>query len=847
MMRQYLRIKADYPDTLLFYRMGDFYELFFEDAKKAAALLDITLTARGKSNDEPIPMAGVPFHAVDQYIAKLIRANRSVAICEQVGDPATSKGPVERKVKRVITPGTILEDALLSDREENILLAVYQGQDGMYGLSSVDITSGRFNAQQLKQSAEVRSELERLRPAEIVIADDQAEMAQLLADKNCVQSIPGWYFESARAAEALCDLFKIQSLAPLEAEHFPTATTAAGALVQYMLELRLDGLGHIKHLKYQHNDEQLVIDEVSRLNLEIERSISGETSHTLITHLDHCATAMGARQLRRWINLPTRNHQRIEARHAAVRFLVESSRYSDLHQHLKPIGDMERVVSRVATGYARPRDLVRLREALMAVPALQDRLSHYDHKSLHVLGEHIDSFSDLCTLLIASIKDEPAAVIREGGVVKDGFDQELDEYRELQRDSGVYLLEMEAREKARTGVENLRVKYNRVHGYYIEISRARADKVPEDYIRRQTMKNAERFITEELKEFEDKVLSANEKALAREKLLYQQVLDQIIPKARALLATASAIAQLDVLTNFAERAVSLKLAEPRLCNDSLINIVDGRHLVVEQTLEHAFIANDTTFDENSRMQVITGPNMGGKSTYMRQTALIVLLAHTGCFVPARSAKIGKIDRIFTRIGAADDLAGGRSTFMVEMTEMARILRYASAQSLVLVDEIGRGTSTFDGLALAWACASELAANIRSFTLFSTHYFELTTLAHQMDGVVNKHLDAVEHNQQIVFLYHLKDGPASQSYGIHVARLAGIPDQVTALAEQKLITLESEEMPSADISTEALDQPDLFSTQESQILSALANLDLDQLTPRSALEQLYQLKALLEES
>ena len=853
MMRQYLRIKADHPDTLLFYRMGDFYEMFFEDARIGAERLGITLTARGKSGGEPIPMAGIPYHSADQYIAKLIAQNHSVAICEQIGDPATSKGPVERAVKRVITPGTVLDDGLLEDRQDNFIAAVIQSTGrasvGRYALALLDLSSGHFFGREVEGETALLAELARLQPAEIIFSDEQMHLEPTFnqaLQRTCLHSLPAWYFESSRAEESLRQHFAVQNLAAFECEVFPLATCAAGAMMQYAAELKLEQLGHVHHLQFQHGADSLYLDQVSRLNLEIERSINGSTQHTLITHLDRCTTAMGARQLRRWVTSPIRDRIRLDKRHQVQNELMRHALIGQMQEGLKPVGDMQRVVSRISTGHARPRDLVRLRVSLGGIPALK-QLARDDSPLLNQRLGQLMQFSELYALLTDAIKDEPAAVIRDGGVIRDGFDAELDEYRHLQRDSGAFLLELEAREKQATGVETLRVRYNRVHGYYIEMPRSRSEQVPEHYIRRQTLKNAERFITEELKTFEDRVLSANELALAREKLLYQDVMMQILPQCIALLVTAQVLAELDVLANFAERARSLKLNQPELTVADSICIRGGRHLGVEQSLAHPFIANDSVLGGQHRMQIITGPNMGGKSTYMRQTALIVLLAHTGCFVPADSAQIGEVDRIFTRIGAADDLAGGRSTFMVEMTEMAHIMRHATDKSLVLVDEIGRGTSTFDGLALAWACASALAEEIRAYTLFSTHYFELTALEGYVPGVENKHLDATEHRQKIVFLYKLKSGPASKSYGIQVAKLAGLPGAVTRQAQAKLQMLEAAQQPISG-QTELL-----FAVPEQQspalnpvLVDRIEDLDPDQLSPKQAHDLLYEIVALRDE-
>ncbi len=853
MMRQYLTIKAQHPDTLLFYRMGDFYEMFYDDAKAGAALLGISLTARGQSNGEPIPMAGIPYHSAEQYIAKLVKANQSVAICEQIGDPATSKGPVERAVQRVITPGTVLDDGLLTEREDNVIVAIWQNKAQQYALGALEISTGRLSSQELTDFAGLSDELARLRPSEILLADQQIELEPLiqanLAKRSLIHTIPNWYYEPKRAEDALCQLFGTQSLDAFECKDFPCGTQAAGALIQYINELRLTDLRHIQHIEFLRQDAQLIVDSVSRRNLELERSIDGGHEHTLIAQIDYCTTAMGARQLRRWLNDPTRDHTALATRHAAINAILSSDCYQALAQAIQPVGDMQRVISRIATGHAKPRDLIRLRDAILALPQIKMELGVIDDTALAQINTSIDPFESLGQLLSEAIKDEPAAVLRDGGVIKDGYDKQLDEYRSLQRDTGSYLLKIEAQEKINTGVETLRVRYNRVHGYYIEMPRSRSDEVPEHYTRRQTLKNAERFITEELKELEDRVLSANEQALTREKQLYREVIDALLPMSVPLLRTADQLAILDVLNNFAERAIALKLVQPNLHQSSQINIQGGRHLVVENALKAPFIANDTVFTATSRLQVITGPNMGGKSTFMRQTALIVLLAHTGSFVPAKSADIGTVDRIFTRIGAADDLASGRSTFMVEMTEMAHILRHSTEHSLVLVDEIGRGTSTFDGLSLAWACATDLASRINCYSLFSTHYFELTELPNRYPNSINLHLDAAEHGEDIVFLYRVKEGPASQSYGIQVAQLAGIPTPVTELAKTKLSELESSKQP--DHHESSIDAMPLSSTQlkeqqfANDVLAKIKLTDPDQMSPREAHEWLYKLKESLD--
>ncbi len=853
MMRQYLAIKADYPDTLLFYRMGDFYELFYADAERAAKLLDITLTTRSKSAGLPIPMAGVPCHSVDQYLAKLVRQAVAVAICEQIGDPATSKGPVERKVTRVVTPGTLTEENLLADRRENITAALFEF-GGRIGVATLEISSGRFNGFELEGRERLQGELERICAAETLAAEDQAHLldpAALNREQGSQTPIPDWYFETSRAHQVLCDTFATRDLAAFGSDAFPLATRAAGALIQYIRDLHGNDIPHIRGIAYQHDDSTILIDSVSRLNLEIERSRDGRTAHTLVNLFDRCASQMGARMLRRWFNNPSRDHDLLRTRHDAIDWLIDEQRHGGLAATLKHAGDMERILARIALKSARPRDLTRLRTALAALPEIQAQLEDASKPLLASLRGQMTPQPEVLDLLNRAVNDDPPALTRDGGVLRDEYDPELGELRHLQRDSGAFLLELEARERQRTGVPGLRVKYNRVHGYYIELPRSRSDDVPDDYVRRQTIKNAERFVTEELKEFEEKILSAKGKALAREKWLYNELLETLGPNVPALQDCADGLAQLDLLVNFAARALELRLVRPVLSDEMTLEIEEGRHPVVEQALDTGFVPNSIRLDHGTRMQLITGPNMGGKSTYMRQVAVITLLAHTGCYLPARAATIGPIDRIFTRIGAADDLAGGRSTFMVEMTEMAHILRNATAQSLVLVDEIGRGTSTFDGLALAWACATDLSRRVNACVLFSTHYFELTALAEQLPGVVNVHLDAVEHGDDIVFMYSVKPGPANQSFGLQVARLAGVPEEVIAVSREKLHGLEDQYVGSvgdaqANDATPA-SQASLFpqnpapSPPEAQaVIAKLKQVAADELTPRQALNLLYHL-------
>ena len=846
MMQQYLRIKADYPDTIVLYRMGDFYEVFYQDAELAARLLNITLTQRGKSNGAPIPMAGVPFHSIDQYLAKLVKLGHSVAMAEQIGDPATSKGPVERKVVRVVTPGTLVEESLLDERRDNILAALFKHESG-YAIATLELSLGHFKAQQLDSLEQVFSELERLQPAELLMSEQTPALSNS-DTKFSSHLVPNWYFDFDVANELLCKQFNTKNLVAYGCQDFPAAVSAAGALLQYTKDMQYEAVPHINDFSISQKSDFLIIDAASRQNLEIETNLSGGREFTLVSLMDKCANPMGARLLRRWLHGPITDQQQLSFRQLAVEEFICALDQSNVHDLLRKCGDIERILSRIALNSARPRDLVRLRQAVQCLPAINNLLQSAQSPLLSELINNLGPFKHVEKLLDEAILDEPAAVIRDGGVIRPEFDEEFNELYTLSKNSSEFLLKLELKEREQTGINTLKVKYNRVHGYYIEVSKAQADSAPEHYIRRQTLKNAERFITEELKEYEDKVLSAREKALAREKYLYQSVLDALQPDLSAMLTMAQSLAQLDVLSNFAERAVSLGFCKPELSNKSGIEIIEGRHPVVEHNQSQPFIANDLSLNNNTRMHVITGPNMGGKSTYMRQNALIALLAYTGSYVPASKVTLGPIDRIFTRIGAADDLAGGRSTFMVEMTEMANILRNATQHSLVLVDEIGRGTSTYDGLSLAWACALDLAQRLQAFSLFATHYFEITELAEQLSCVTNVHLDAVEHGQDIVFMYHVKTGPANQSYGIQVARLAGLPNQVLSTAQKKLAGLESvnQSQPQASFNFNQETYPnDLLPQQQSKVDEKIIETNPDDLNPRQALDLIYQLKALLD--
>ena len=841
-MQQFLRIKAEHPNRLLFYRMGDFYELFYDDAEKAARLLDITLTKRGKSGGNAIPMAGVPYHAAEGYLAKLVKLGESIAICEQVGDPATTKGIVERKVMRIVTPGTVSDEALMDERRDNILAALYLA-NGHFALAWLDLTGGRFSVQELDNEEALASELQRLSPAELLLAENFTLNAKNWFDGGITRR-PDWHFDLDAGERLLCQQLGTRDLGGFGLQNHPLAITAAGALLQYVTETQQSALPHVNGISLERRDQAIIIDAATRKNLELDHAASGKRDHSLSGLLDRSATAMGSRLLRRWINRPLRDQEAVQARHSVIACLIEQHKIEDIADNLNGIGDIERILARVALRTVRPRDLALLRDSLAQLPALQQLLTNLDVALLHELADDISEHPKTHAFLVSAIIENPPVVIRDGGVLAEGYDAELDELRGLSQNADQFLLDLETRERERTGIETLKVSYNRVHGYYIEISRLRSSEAPDDYVRRQTLKAAERFITPELKKFEDQVLSARERSLAREKSLYEALVDQLQAALGTLQLSASALAALDVLNTLAGRAVALNLVRPSFSKQPGMAIQQGRHPVVEQVSNTPFVANDVRFDEHRRMLIITGPNMGGKSTFMRQTALIVLLAYAGSYVPAGSAEIGIIDRIFSRIGASDDLAGGRSTFMVEMEETANILHNATEHSLVLMDEIGRGTSTFDGLSLAWACALELASKCRSFTLFATHYFELTTLPDEQSGIANVHLDAIEHGESIVFLHAVKDGPANQSYGLQVAALAGVPKAVIKQARKRLHELEVSAARHAD---NAVDQLSLFSSadevKESAALTLLDEVDPDSLSPREALDLLYMLKSL----
>ena len=910
MMQQYLRIKAEHPDMLLFYRMGDFYELFHEDAARAAKLLDITLTQRGASNGNPIKMAGVPYHAAEQYLARLVKMGESVAICEQIGDHATSKGPVERKVMRIVTPGTLTDSALLEEKRDSLLLALHE-QRGKLGMAWMNLASGQFFACETTPE-NLPAELERLQPSEILYAENaspspsgggmgrgwRAGVGEHAHASR--KSLPDWHFDLETSRRALCQQFATLDLAGFGCDDFTVGLEAAGALLGYAKLTQGQSIAHIRSLQVYSADQYVRMDAATRRNLEITQTLRGEPAPTLLSLLDTCATNMGSRQLAHWLHHPLRDRGTLNARLDAVESLtsplplqphkgegafalppsggkleggsVSGAAYRTVHDHLKPSVDVERITARIALRSARPRDLSGLRDTLKTLPQLHASLSTCDAPLIKTLADALQTESSrvgsfaahaephdanrvgtetcppygntLVEILLRSLKPEPSSVLREGGVIADGFDADLDELRGIQTNCGDFLLALEARERARTGIATLKVEYNRVHGFYIEVSAAQSVNVPDDYRRRQTLKNAERYITPELKAFEDKALSANDRALAREKFLYEQLLDQLAPFIAQLQRIAAAIAELDVLATFAERAATLNFCMPQFVDDAVLSITKGRHPVVEAQVEQ-FIANDTELHGARQMLLITGPNMGGKSTYMRQVALIALLAHCGSFVPAQQATLGEIDQIFTRIGASDDLASGRSTFMVEMTEAANILHNATEKSLVLVDEIGRGTSTFDGLALAYAIARHLLEANRSYTLFATHYFELTRLDEEFQQLANVHLSAIEHQHSIVFLHAVNDGAASQSYGLQVAALAGVPNSVIRSAKKQLRLLEQNsaaQSPQGDLFDHKAEETE--EAEEHPLLTALREVKPDEMSPKEALEKLYQLKKLV---
>ena len=872
MMKQYLGIKADYPDTLVFYRMGDFYELFFEDAEKVSRILGITLTQRGTSNGAPIKMAGVPFHSLEPYLAKLVKIGESAAICEQIGDPATSKGPVERKVMRVITPGTLTDTDLLPEKSERPLLAlclINQRKTVTVGLAWLSLASGALKLMELSTDekslqSRLQHELERISPAEVLVSCGMLQLEQFEQElPGKFSEVPDWHFDLKQGQKALQDQLSTTTLTGFGVEKFGAALGAAGALLRYAESTQGRGLKHVNMLKVESENEFIGIDTATRRNLELTETLRGQESPTLFSLLDHCRTAMGSRLLRHWIHHAKRDQTIARSRHQAIDALLQVDATTGLSTTLTSIPDIERITTRIALLSARPRDLASLRDGIQHLGTVRTYVSMcLKNGQPQLLAQ---SLTDLATpsecldLLERAIMAQPANLVRDGGVIAAGFDQELDELRALSENAGQFLIDLETSERARTGITNLRVEYNKVHGFYIEVTNGQADKVPENYRRRQTLKNAERYITPELKAFEDKALSAQERALVREKSLYEKLLQDLLPFIQTLQTIAQAVAQLDSLVSLADHAMKNNWCVPQLVSEPTLSIVQGRHPVVENQIER-FIANDCHLSEERKLLLITGPNMGGKSTFMRQTALITLLAYIGSYVPANQATIGPIDRIFTRIGAADDLAGGRSTFMVEMTESAAILHGATENSLVLMDEVGRGTSTFDGLALAWAIARHLIMSSKSYTLFATHYFELTQLPEIHPSAENVHLSAIEHKENIVFLHAVQPGPASQSYGLQVAQLAGIPQAVIRAARKHLADLEAQSLqstPQFDLFSNKLSEPESMPISDvevgmeqslnAELLLEISELDPDSMTPRDALEAIYRLKTLAKDA
>ncbi|RDZ29733.1 DNA mismatch repair protein MutS [Lysobacter silvisoli] len=847
-MKQFFAAKAEHPDVLLFFRMGDFYELFYDDARKAARLLDITLTQRGASGGQPIPMAGVPHHSAEGYLARLVALGESVAICEQIGDPALAKGIVERKVVRIVTPGTVTDEALLNERRDTLLLAIARGKHG-YGLAWADLAGGRFLVNEVASEDALEAELARLEPAETLVPDEDG-WAPFVAERSGLRRRAPWLFDVDSGRRQLLRFFGLHDLSGFGLEDRPLAIAAAAALLGYVEETQKQRLPHLTSIALESGDGAIAMNAATRRHLELDSRIDGDSRTTLLGVLDSTITPMGGRLLRRWLHRPLRDRATLQLRHQAVATLIERGAGDSVRERFRALGDLERILSRIALRSARPRDLSTLRDGLGLLPDVRAVLAPLDAPRLAELGAELGEHAEHAHLLAQAIVPQPPVLARDGGVFATGFDAELDELRTLSTNADQFLVDLEARERAASGIPTLKVGYNRVHGYYLEISKAQAEKAPTHYTRRQTLSNAERYITEELKQFEDKVLSARERALSRERLLYEQLLDALNERLAPLKRCAAALSELDVLCAFAERAASLDWAQPELTEAPGLRIERGRHPVVEAVRSEPFEPNDLILDEDNgrRMLVITGPNMGGKSTYMRQNALIVLLAHIGSFVPASRAVLGPVDRILTRIGAGDDLARGQSTFMVEMSETSYILHHASDRSLVLMDEIGRGTSTYDGLALAEACARHLAHHNRAYTLFATHYFELTALAEPGNGIANVHLDAVEHGEQLVFMHAVKDGPADRSFGLQVAALAGLPKSVVKQARARLIELEQQgrDHPTPSLATAALDAPQQFGlfAPSSAALDALGEVDPDELTPKQALEALYRLKALL---
>ena len=862
MMQQYLKVKMQHPHALMFYRMGDFYELFFDDAHKAAKLLGITLTHRGKTNGNPIPMAGVPFHAAEGYLARLVKKGETVVICEQVGE-VTGKGPVDRQVVRILTPGTLTDDALLNSHQSSNLVALCL-QQNQIGIALLDLSAGIFKVQQQDFKLEQLSiELARLMPSEILVDEDIVDpniLEHVKRQLDCpVTKRPNVDFNLNNAQKTLCDQLGVSTLSGFGIDHLPLAKAAAAALIHYAKDTQKTALPHIRSIQLEQSSDFIALDPVTRRNLEVVDPLF-EHGTSLFQLINDCQTAMGSRLLSRTLMQPLRDTALLDARLDAIQACIDGYHEAPIRLVLKEIGDIERVLSRVALGSARPRDLVQLRQASAQLPFLRHALNpivaNQQSQLIQQLNEELGDFNGLYQRLLAAIVENPPVLLRDGNVIAEGFDSELDELRKIRDHAGQFLIDLEIKEREQSGIPTLKIGYNRVSGYYIELTRAQAEQAPEHYIRRQTLKNAERYITPELKSFEDKVLSSESRALAREKMLFEMLLEELRQDIANLQMMSAAIAQIDLLSNFAHQARLRNWARPEFSPETGIKILAGRHPVVEALSKTAFTPNDTHLDYAHRMAIITGPNMGGKSTFMRQTALISLLAYCGSFVPAQSAVLGPIDRIFTRIGSADDLSTGKSTFMVEMTETSQILHHATNQSLVLMDEVGRGTSTYDGLSLAWACVLDLSKRVKCLCLFATHYFELTELSKE-SGIYNYHVSAKELNGNLILLHKVQQGPASQSHGLQVAKLAGIPANVIKEAQNRLKILERQQQQHVNTAV----QRDLFAPavqaepniiervveveKASPALEILKALDVDNLTPREALQHLYQLKEQLE--
>ena len=829
MMRQYLGIKTQHPHQLLLYRMGDFYELFFDDATKAAALLDITLTHRGKSNDTPIPMAGVPYHAADNYIAKLLLCGESVVICEQVGE-VTGKGPVEREVTRILTPGTITDQALIGEQGEIILSSLFSHKD-MHAIASLEISTGRFFIEIPRNVEDLQRMLLRIQPKELLLPEQYPHQLNTL--HAVVSKRPNWEYNYKTAYAVLLKQLRTHSLSGFGVENTPVGICAAGALIQYVQLTQKQALPHISSIRLFTQQDEIELDSTTIANLELYANTTGRNQYTLQSVLDQTATPMGSRLLTRLIKRPIRAHSQLNARYDCIEALMKTQHYAPLHSTCKPLGDVERIIARVALLSARPRDLEKLKNTLLVVPTLQQMLAEVPAQLATTLQQQLQPLPELAERLEQAIIANPPMLIRDGGVIQTGYHAELDTLRGFAQDADTFLADLETREKKETGISTLKVGYNKVQGFYIEVSKAQSSQVPDRYVRRQTLKNAERYITEELKAFENEALSAHSKALQLEKQLYQALCEYTASFIEPLKQTIATIATIDLMSNLAERAVTLKLSRPVLTEQSGIAIDEGRHIVIEARSDKSFIPNSTSLTPAQSLHLITGPNMGGKSTYMRQTALIVICAHIGAFVPATRAEIGPIRKIFTRIGASDDISDGKSTFMVEMTEAANILHNSGPDTLVLMDEIGRGTGTVDGMAIAWATAEHLS-QLGALCLFATHYLELTALADSHTNIINMHFTAAEHASGIVFLHRVEPGPASCSYGLHVATLAGIPASVVNRATEIANSLASEHV-AAPSTTQA--------TGQHPVCAALSQLDLNQLTPLAALDALRQLQTL----